>query len=335
MNTFYRILLQILFWVMVWVIIGLNQEHFFRFLWGNWIAFVFQVVLLSSLVYILAPKLLLKKKYVFFILLSVGIVFIFAFISSEFIVPQKPPHLRIPKGPKPPSAFFIHFLLLSLAFVLATVIEIFLYAQKKEEEIISSKNENLKTELKLLKSQINPHFLFNTLNNIYALSVIDSEKTQQSISYLSDMLRYVLYECERSFVSLQKEVNYIENYIKLFSIKSSKNHRIETEFNIINPNVSIAPMLLIPFVENAFKHSNIERTEDSFIKISLNTTSVDIYFKIENTTPTYMINKDNVGGIGIENVKKRLSILYSEKHTLAISEMDKIFKVELKLQNNV
>ena len=146
-----------------------------------------------------------------------------------------------------------------------------------------SKTENIKNELKLLKSQINPHFLFNSLNNIYALSAIDTNKTQQSITYLSDMLRYVLYECETPFVIIKKEVKYIEDYIKLYSLKSSKKYPIETSFNITDSTIQIAPMLLIPFVENAFKHSNIEKIEHTFIKLSLDVTSKTTIFKIENT----------------------------------------------------
>ncbi|WP_271784491.1 sensor histidine kinase [Aquimarina algiphila] len=223
-------------------------------------------------------------------------------------------------------------LLLSISYVIAVFIETFVFAQKKEQETIKNKNENLQTELKLLKSQINPHFLFNSLNNIYALSVIDSNKTQQSIGYLSDMLRYVLYECERPLVPLKKEVSYIKDYIKLFSLKSSKAYAITTDFSVLDGNTWIAPMLLIPFVENAFKHSNIEKPKDSFIKIQIQSTPNYINFKIENSIPKKRINKDVIGGIGLENVKKRLAILYPENHQLDIIENNEVFKVKLNIK---
>ncbi|MFT5892983.1 MAG: two-component system LytT family sensor kinase [Dokdonia sp.] len=232
------------------------------------------------------------------------------------------------------SPFLINFLLLCITFILTTAIEVFLFAKKKEAALILSKTETLETELKLLKSQINPHFLFNALNNIYALSAIDAGKTQESISYLSNMLRYVLYECERPFVTLQKEVDYIEDYIKLFSLKSSKTYPIETHFTMADTSIVIAPMLLIPFVENAFKHSTIESIKDTFIKIHIDANQDTITFKIENTIAPNNTKKDDVGGIGLENVKKRLAILYPENHTLHVSEEMNIFHVELTLKTN-
>ncbi|WP_378173830.1 sensor histidine kinase [Aquimarina sp. SS2-1] len=232
---------------------------------------------------------------------------------------------------RPPSNFLITLLFLTISYVIATFLETFLFAQKKEEETIRSKNENLQTELKLLKSQINPHFLFNSLNNIYALSVIDSDKTQESISYLSDMLRYVLYECERNFVPIKKEITYIENYIKLFSLKSSNPYNITTDFNSIDQSVSIAPMLFIPFIENAFKHSNIEKPNNSFIRIKIVTMSGNVTLTLENSIPKEKIHKDKLGGIGIENVGKRLNILYPNKHQLLINEYNDVFKVELNI----
>jgi LytS/YehU family sensor histidine kinase len=223
-------------------------------------------------------------------------------------------------------------LLIAVSYVLATFIETFIFAQKKQEETIQNKNEMLETELKLLKSQINPHFLFNALNNIYALSVIDSNRTQQSISYLSNMLRYVLYECDEKLVPLRKEIEYINDFIKLYSLKSSKPYTIRTEYTIANNNLQIAPMLFIPFVENAFKHSHIEKHGDSFISIQVNATSNYIELEIENSQPKSKINKDEVGGIGIENVKKRLSILYPEKHQLNIVQSSETFKINLNLE---
>ena len=207
-------------------------------------------------------------------------------------------------GPKPPPKFLIDFLVLTITFVLTTFMETFLFAQKKEKETIRNKNENLQTELKLLKSQINPHFLFNSLNNIYALSVINSDKTQLSIAYLSDMLRYVLYECEQPLVPLKNEITYIENYLKLFAIKSSKKYPIQTTYELSNKNARIAPMLFIPFLENAFKHGNLERISDSFLKIKITSTDTTVNFQIENSKPKSPILKDKMGGIGLENVRK-------------------------------
>ncbi|WP_299252626.1 sensor histidine kinase [uncultured Aquimarina sp.] len=334
MSTSKRFFFQILLWLTVWIILSLGQVGNRRLFIENLLMFSFQVFLIAGLIFYLAEKFLFKKKYVLFLVISISAIGICTFISSNLFTPPRMPPVeefrRLPR--RPPSKFLITLLFLTISYVIATFIETFLFAQKKEEETIRSKNENLQTELKLLKSQINPHFLFNSLNNIYALSVMDSDKTQQSISYLSNMLRYVLYECERPLVPLEKEITYIENYIKLFSLKSSKSYPIKTNFNVSDNNLMIAPMLFIPFIENAFKHSNIEKNNGSYIHIRINVTSQNIVFQIENSIPKEKIQKDNVGGIGLENVKKRLSILYPESHQLEINESKEIFEIMLNIK---
>jgi hypothetical protein len=352
MKALRRIIFQILFWAVVTVILALGHENITVFLSGNWGILVIQVVLIIAVSLTFKP-LLAKKNQALFIFLGLGVMLLCAFFAFQFsavptpqIPSNLPPHLAqgqppmgsrenfTPFGRLFSAPIVINFLVLCLTVVLSIIIEVFLFAKKKEEALILSQNETLATELKLLKSQINPHFLFNALNNIYALSAIDTTKTQQSISYLSNMLRYVLYECERPFVPLEREVAYIEDYIKLFTLKSSKQYPIETHFNIVNPYIEIAPMLLIPFVENAFKHSNIEKVEGTFIKIKICDDDNGIAFKIENTFTEENITKDEVGGIGLENVKKRLLILYPEKHTLKISEKNFVFTVELNIETN-
>lgn len=346
-NFIFHVALWLLIWATAWIFSGSDLQ----FVSENGMALIFQIVVIAILIYYTVPQLLLKKKYVWFTLVSIATVLIVTLVLSNIVstpnLGMNPdfgpgpglgsrPHFE--DGPplaanrRPPSRFFINLLLIAIAYAIATLVELFLFAQRKEEEIIINKNEALQTELKLLKSQINPHFLFNALNNIYALSAIDSGRTQQSISYLSDMLRYVLYECEQEIVPLYKEIDYIENYIKLFSLKSSKTYPIATTFSIENQNVEIVPMLLIPFLENALKHSNIEKITGTFINLKITATSNHIDFEIENSKPEVKIVKDDVGGIGIDNVKKRLAILYPNRHNLSINETSKAFKVNLKLQ---
>ena len=233
----------------------------------------------------------------------------------------------------PPSRSFINFLIFTVTYFLGTILEIFNFLQIKEEETVLIKNENLENELKLLKSQINPHFLFNSLNNIYALSAIDTEKTQKSISYLSEMLRYVLYECEQKMVSIDREIVYIQNYIKLFSMKSSKKLPIRFDIESDDNTTLVAPMIFLPYVENAFKHSNLGGSKDAFITINLvnYSNSDEVYFSVENSKPQGKIQKDDVGGIGLRNVKKRLTILYPGKHKIKIHNKN-TFKVEITIK---
>lgn len=360
MNQWKRFFIQALLWLTVWLILFVDQSYSFDYLVNNAVAYIFQLLLIGGLIFYGARVLLFEKKYLLFAMISVTSILLCAQISSnigsspnmmqqqEMNRFQRPPPNELQKsrpldrppvpgdgrqGPRmPPAKFFIHLLMLSISFMLAAFIEAFLYARKKEEEHLRSETQHVQTELKLLKTQINPHFLFNSLNNIYALSVLDSQKTQQSISYLSEMLRYVLYECERPQVFLQKEISYIENYIRLFALKSSKPYPIETTFDVEDGMAPIAPMLFIPFIENALKHSHIERSENSFIKIAVKSDSHQIEFSVENSVPAHEIQKDEVGGIGLENVRKRLSILYPDSHVLDIKESKKDFSIHLTIK---
>ena len=360
MNKLKRLISQALFWVLVWFMLWLNDQSNDRFVSTNSIIYALQILLILCAIYYTVPKLLFKKKHFNFSVFSIAFICIFSYLSSNVFSskpqrPNRPPNLieqndRPPpphfesmhssqeikgfeqkRNPKPIPRNVINILMLSLSYILATLIETFLFVRKKEEETILIKNENLQNELKLLKSQINPHFLFNSLNNIYALSAIDSGKTQQSISHLSDMLRYVLYECEQESVPLKKEIKYIENYLKLFALKSSKPYPITTHFEIQNNNIFIAPMLFIPFIENALKHSNIENKNESFIDIKVISDDNNIKFEVSNSLPKTSKNKDKVGGIGLENVKKRLAILYPKKHDLIAKENENSFDVNLKI----
>ncbi|QWX85282.1 histidine kinase [Cellulophaga sp. HaHaR_3_176] len=342
MKTSSRFWFQSLFWLTLWLIFWFFEDGNLEFIKKNLLIFISQIVLLAALIYYAAPKLLLQKKYGKFLFFSAITILFLCFLSSGIetkpIGPPRPFFGNLPKNisndlhpERPISRFFINLLILSISTVTATFLETLSFAQKKEEENIKSKNEKLQTELKLLKSQINPHFLFNTLNNIYALSAINTQKTQDSISYLSNMLRYVLYECDQPLVPIYKEVEYIENYIKLFTTKSSKKYPITTRFNISNKATPIAPMLLIPFLENAIKHSNIEKITGTFINILITSDDNQIYFEIENSISDLPVIKDEVGGIGLENVNKRLTILYPNKHELSINNGDASFKASLKL----
>ncbi|MCR1024076.1 histidine kinase [Cellulophaga baltica] len=336
-----RFIFQSLLWLIIWLVLWITQSFDYGFFRENLLSVIFQILLLAGLIFFAAPKLLFKKKYLLFMLFGLAAIVLGSYISSSLFSlppPRMPPRMpgaenlvnRAPRGGAP-SKFLIHFLLLAVSAVLGTFLETLFYAQKKEEETIKNNNERLATELKLLKSQINPHFLFNTLNNIYALSAISATKTQESISYLANMLRYVLYDCEQAFVPLTKEISYIENYIKLFTTKSSKKYPITTTYEIGSKGILIAPMLVIPFVENAFKHSNIEKVTGTFLNIKVISKIDEIYFEVENSKSELVENKDKVGGIGLENVKKRLAILYPNKHELTIENLPERFKVSLKL----
>lgn len=247
---------------------------------------------------------------------------------------------NIPRGPSRPidrgppflaSRSFKQLLIMSITFLTTVLIETFSFAQQKERSEILSKVELMQSELKFLKMQINPHFLFNALNNIYALSVTNSEKTQEGINTLSLMLRYVLYDCERPEVPLRKELEYIRYFIELFKLKSSEDYNISLIEEVEDYELMVPPMLFIPFIENAFKHSGIEKRGSSFVSISLTANEKSIEFSVENSLPATPIVSDAHRGIGLQNVKKRLNILYPQTHQLDIKRAD-TFSIYLKMK---
>lgn len=191
-------------------------------------------------------------------------------------------------------------------------------------------------ELKLLKAQLNPHFLFNTLNNLYGLSVAKSDKLPGLMLTLSNLLRYSLYETKEITVPLEKEIQYLENYIALEKIRLEDQTAIVFENNVMDATIKIAPMLLIIFVENAFKHLSMSEDQKSRVVVSIEKKDRQLHFKCINTfsnNPTQhgLDLEKGRSGIGLLNVKKRLSLLYPEKHTLQIDAKDNVYQVKLTL----
>ena len=339
MNKWYRTIFQFLFWVLIWLLIAFNQENPMSHLKEDAPILLFEIALILLFNFVLIQNFLFQKKYLYFILFGLVAVGLATYFSLDhrngLFDGSLPPPPNAPNFRKPPPQFLYHSLFLFAAVTIATVAEMSVFSRKKEQDLINSKLEQKEANLQFLKSQINPHFLFNTLNNIYALTSIDTEKTQKSISTLSNILRYVLYDSDHGKVTLKQELETITNYIYLFSLKSSKKYPITIINEVEDENFLIPPMLLIPFVENAFKHSNIEKIEGTFITIKLKTEGKILYFSVENSIPKVEANKADVGGIGIDNVQKRLAILYPEKSELKITTNNNVFCAKLMIENEI
>jgi LytS/YehU family sensor histidine kinase len=206
------------------------------------------------------------------------------------------------------------------------------YARLKENEAIMQEKSKLETEVKFLKSQINPHFLFNSLNNVYALTITRPDQASDQLLKLSDILRYMLYDSNVDRVPLKREIKYLKNYLSFAQLKDSRGMDIRFDVEILDVNLTIAPLLFIPFVENAFKHSQIEDLKNGFIHINLRSMKNYLIFEVENSIPIKKYVKDELGGIGIRNVQQRLEILYPGKHFLDIKNTGRTFKVQLKIE---
>jgi two-component system LytT family sensor kinase len=189
---------------------------------------------------------------------------------------------------------------------------------------------NYETELALLKSQINPHFLFNTINNIDMLITKDPTSASVYLNKLSDIMRFMLFEIKTEIIPLTKELTYIEKFIELQKIRTTNQHYINYKVKGDATNMMIPPMLFIPFIENAFKHTENKKTENA-ININLDIESSKIVFRCENSfNPNSQLKQDG-NGLGNELIRKRLTLIYPNKHTLAITNNNKVYKVELTL----
>ncbi|GAA4312321.1 hypothetical protein GCM10023149_07640 [Mucilaginibacter gynuensis] len=210
----------------------------------------------------------------------------------------------------------------------ATIFYLVRYAQYKELQQVELQLQNRQTELSFLRSQINPHFLFNHLNNIYALVYEQNAQALPAISGLSELLRYMLYNTNET-VLLSTEIGYIEKYIALQQLRFEHPTMITITKSIIDEAAHIPPLLLIPFIENAFKHGQV-RVKENWLKIEINNDANRLSFSCTNVTGTQ--KKDTTGGIGLSNVKQRLNLLYPGLHQLEITETDHLFVVKLQLQ---
>lgn len=304
--------------------------------------------------YELLPRLINKRKIGKFILgqvlIFLGFIFTTALLFRLFIGVQPQPHFPLPAEaagvlsktsfipPHPRAPFFFIYIKHVLPYVLILVASIayrLIIDRLKTDRLAKEKeNENLKTELQLLRSQISPHFMFNVLNNMVSLARKQSDQLETSLIKLSSLMRYMLFEVREDKVLLSKEIEYLQSYIDLQKQRFRGTVTVKTDLENDYKDYVIEPMLLIPFVENAFKHGTglIEHAE------------IDIRLKIVNDVLCFFVSnkydldgqevRDKTSGIGLVNVKKRLSLLYGDFHQLDIIKKDHWHTVSLRLNLN-
>lgn len=246
-------------------------------------------------------------------LIHIGIEFL-AYKDKEF-----PSHRKIFK--------WQHIAPLIITLISSSLSRISIYNSQNEQE-------RLNMELKFLKSQINPHFLFNSLNNIYTLTLLKSDDAATNLMKLSKILRYVVYDCADERVRLVQEAEYIKNYLDLMQLKDSKGLNITADLTVSEATLQVAPMIFMTFLENAFKHSEIENVDNGWIKIELKTVQRKIYFQISNSVFKENLNDNGTRGIGLNNIQKQLEILYPGKHQLEIKRGENSFSVNLEIHTS-
>ena len=202
-----------------------------------------------------------------------------------------------------------------------------IYAERAEKE---AQAERLASELKFLRSQVSPHFLFNVLTNMVSLARKKSDQLEPALIQLSDMMRYMLYETNGERFPVTKEIEYLRNYIELQQLRFGEDVTVELDIANSQPSCTIEPMLLIPFVENAFKHG-VGMVKDPFIRITLQVKEQYLHFQVVNNYNRDNVSKDASSGIGLVNVRNRLRLLYGDKHTLQIQDNGEVYDATLKL----
>ena len=287
---------------------------------------------------VLIPRLLARRRWLWYSLIIIAALLLFIQLPRLFedaIKAALPPDIkeRIAKRKRGGGGFSIfngYTAVFFLVFTISTsmkVIQQWLNADKKRREIETDK---LSTELSFLRTQINPHFLFNTLNNIYSLAVVKSDATPIAVLKLSSIMRYVLSETKNDWVPLDNEIRFIQDYIELQKMRLTDKVSISFTITGNTGNKTIAPLLLIPFVENAFKYG-ISTKEESAISIRLNVDDQQIGFVVNNNIVATEIERTDKNGIGLANVKRRLELLYPSDHTLQIGKHDNVYSVKLVL----
>lgn len=286
---------------------------------------VLRVLLFYANAYIFIPRLVYRhrfQRYLVVLLLCLGVMLVWDRIFFQLFIEGLEHKVR--------NFFVFNFPFFVFLIIASTAFRMIRDRIEEEKQAKERETENLKTELSFLRSQVSPHFMFNVLNNMVALARKKSDLLEPSLIKLSSLLRYMLYETDEDKVPLEKEIEYLQSYIDLQQQRFGKNISIESSIQQA-PGYQIEPMLLIPFVENAFKHGT-GFIENARIEMHLTVQQGVLHFSVKNRyNDTVMEAKDKTSGIGLNNVKRRLNLLYQQSHTLAISRKDGWFLVQLQL----
>lgn len=337
-KRWFTLLLHIAFWVLLFSLPSLlrpehetgsnsrprpDSTHFFYQYLVNCFSWICLFYVNS---YILIPKLIYKKKYLEYTLSLIPVfivLFLLNWLSFKLLLPQHT--FRI--------GGFVFFYIFPCLFILTCSMTYIMFRDRlrSERRAKEKETENLKTELAFLRSQVSPHFMFNVLNNMVSLARKKSEQLEPSLIKLSSLLRYMLYETDEEKVLLEREVEYLQSYIDLQKQRFGSKVKVNLCIEEFDKSYLIEPMLLIPFVENAFKHGT-GLLPNAEINIELKAKKNLLQFMVSNyyDSSTQEI-KDKTSGIGLQNVRRRLNLLYGNEHALLITNKENRFSVSLQL----
>ena len=335
-------------WGVIWIVLyivffAVHSYVNYLFRAASSLCFVGMVLLLVTFINkVLIEYQLKKSRVVLFILLSIFVIPLWAAVSTAIDVCLLHFIEGVPFGELfSIQRFILAFLVRLIWFIAVYAITVIFYYQRKEneEKIISDqlKSEKLDMELRYLKSQINPHFLFNALNNIYSMVYTHDDNAADGVLKLSEMLRYVLVDCQAEVIPLSKEITYIENFIDFQMMRMGGERDVVLEQDIEKEDFMIAPMLLQPIIENCFKYSRLETHPEGYVHISIQQSGSGFCFVAENTIASnplpFMSNgrEEKKSGIGQKNVQQRLMLHYGESYDFDIKQDNGTYKVKIEL----
>jgi len=319
------------------VLIQSDSPYYVRMLNHVWISIVASLIVFYANYSFLIGKLAFQRHVIAFIAINLVMFSILPFISDflhQLVSPPSPkqrPPMTLKNFSFYGMSFYREFIMYSLVTGIAIALRTGGRLSASESERKRLETENLKSQISLLKYQIQPHFFFNTLNNIYALIGKSPAEAQQAVIRLSKLMRYVLYDNNVDSISLEKEIEFLNNYNKLMQLRLTPNNQVEFNYPQNTMNISVPPLIFVSLLENAYKHG-VCNSEPSFIKNSITFTDQEVVFAIENSTHNFDKNEDKSrSGIGLINMQKRLDIIYGSNYSLDIVEENKIFRVVLKI----
>ncbi len=328
-----RLLLHVAIWL---VALGLHTMAFLGQLPWDLLLLrsVLNIGLLAVVFYVnlfLLRKFFLRQRYWAYAIYLAGLFLTTAFLRAHFnmqltLLPARLPRLSMN------TALLIAAFVTNVSILMVSIFYALLqYYYRKEAVKQRLEQERSEAELQFLKAQINPHFLFNTLNNIYALSVTGSSKTADMVLRLSELLRYVIYDGAKDRVSLEKEVRHLEEFINLFKMRMEQDVDLTFTYSGEMAGKEVEPLMLMPLVENCFKHCDFDLNENAYAHIELKVEDNYLWFSTRNSVDRQHEQKDKVGGVGLSNMRKRLRLRYPGAHVFEIVEGEAVFEVRLKL----
>jgi hypothetical protein len=338
LNKIVRIAIHTLFWLCAWFFFFFYYKRYSEVnnytLTASIINLVAAIATVYTFNYYLIPKILLKnklRKFIAFAFVAIVMFFYIQLLLTLFLVVK----LLNVENRLFPEMIDVVMLFFNMFFVVFVAIAIKFYKRWSEKDFREQQvqKEKVEAELQMLKTQINPHFLFNTLNSIYVLAMKKSEQTANVVMKLSDILDYILYRIDAPKIAITTEIQIIENYIELEKIRFTDRVNLTFTSNFKTKDIQIPPMLIIPFVENAFKHGVGKSMDKSWINITIKETDRMLNIEVSNTKSQNAI-KGEAGGIGLLNVKRRLDLLFGDGYKLDITEKNNRFDVFLSIPIN-